>query len=71
MTESVGRKSKYIEDHKIYWGEEFASLAGIEYLPEHDEIAAMGCYTMLYHIADNFRGGEFRAEILKMCGVKS
>jgi len=42
----------------------------VEYKPEHDEIAAMGCYTMLYHIADNFRDGKFRAEILKMVGVE-
>jgi hypothetical protein len=62
-------KSKYIEDRKIYWGEEFAQLAGIEYRPEHDEMAAMGCYTMMFHIADNFRNGELRDEILKMCGV--
>ena len=62
--------SNYIEDRKEYWGPEFASLAGVEYRPEHDAIAAMGCYTMVYHIADHFRGGEFRAEILKMLGVE-
>lgn len=56
---------KYIEDRKEYRGPEFAELAGVEYRPEHDEIAAMGCYTMLHHIADNFRGGKFRSEILK------
>jgi hypothetical protein len=61
---------KYIEDHKEYWGPEFAKLAGVEHRPEHDEIAAMGCYTMLYEIADNFRNGEFREEILKNLGVK-
>jgi hypothetical protein len=62
--------SDYIEKNKEYWGPEFASLAGVEHRSEHDEIAAMGCYTMVYHIADNFRDGEFRAEILKMLGVK-
>ena len=62
--------SNYIKDRKEYWGPEFASLAGVEYRPEHDEIAAMGCYTMMYHIADHFRDGEFRAEILKMLGVE-
>ena len=62
--------SNYIEQRKQYWGPEFASLAGVEYRPEHDEIAAMGCYTMVYHIADHFRDGEFRAEILKMLGVE-
>lgn len=60
----------YIEQNKEYWGPEFASLAGAEYRIEHDEIAAMGCYTMLYYIADNFRGGEFREEILKQIGVE-
>lgn len=62
--------NNYIDNNKQYWGPEFAELAEVEYKPEHDEIAAMGCYTMLYHIADNFRGGEFRAEILKMVGVE-
>lgn len=62
-------KSSYIEQNKVYWGSEFASLAEVEYQPEHDEIAAMGCYTLMYHIADNFRDGEFREEILEMCGV--
>lgn len=62
--------SNYIEQNKVYWGPEFASLAGVEHRRAHDEIAAMGCYTMLYHIADNFRNGEFRAEILKMAGVE-
>jgi hypothetical protein len=62
--------SRYIEQNKVYWGAEFAGLAEVEYRPEHDEIAAMGCYTLMYHIADNFRDGEFREEILKMCGVE-
>lgn len=62
-------KSSYIEQNKHDWGLEFAGLAEVEYRPEHDEIAAMGCYTLMYHIADNFRNGEFREEILKMCGV--
>lgn len=61
--------SNYIEQYKNDWAKEFAELADVDYRPEHDEIAAMGCYTLLYHIADNFRDGEFRAEILKMCGV--
>ena len=62
--------SNYIENLKQYWGPEFASLAGVEYRPEHDAIAAMGCYTLMYHIADNFEGGRYRAEILKLCGVE-
>ena len=62
--------SKYIENRKKYWGLEFAELVGVQYQPEHDEIAAKGCYTMLYEIADHFRNGEFREEILKLYGVE-
>ena len=65
-----GPFSKFIEGNKEYWGPEFANLAGVQHSSEHNEIAAMGAYTMLYEIADNFRGGEFRAEILKLYGVK-
>lgn len=61
---------KYIEINKKYWGPEFAHTAGIKHCPEHDEIAAMGCYTMLYEVADNFRNGELRTEILKHFGVE-
>ena len=61
--------SSYIENRKEYWGPEFADLAGVKYKPEHDEIAAMGCYTMMWYIADHFRDGQFRAEILKLCGA--
>lgn len=61
--------SSYIEEHKGYWGPEFAALAGVESTPAHDEIAAMGCYTMMYHIADNFEGGQHREAILRLCGA--
>ena len=64
-------KSDYIESNKEYWGPEFASVLEIKYKSEFNEIAAMGCYTMLYEIADNFRDGEFRAEILKHFGVNN
>ena len=57
--------SSYIERNKENWGLEFASLFGIEHRTEYNEIAAMACVTMMYHIADNFRDGEFREEILK------
>jgi len=64
--------SEFIESNKEFWGTEFAALANVEYRPEHDTIVAMGCYTMGYHIADNFRGGEFRAEILEfILGLKN
>ena len=62
--------SEFIESNKEFWGPEFAALANVEHRPEHDTIVAMGCYTMCYHIADNFRDGEFRTEILKLFGVK-
>jgi hypothetical protein len=63
-------KSKYIEDMKRDWGPEFAELAEVKHCPEHDEIAAMGCYTMLHRVADDFRGGKFRAEILRLYGIE-
>lgn len=62
--------SKFIESNKEFWGPEFADHANIEHKPEHDEIVAMSCYTMIYHIADNFHDGEFRTEILKHFGVE-
>jgi hypothetical protein len=62
--------SDYIEEHKKYWGSEFATILQIDYKPEHVEIAAMGGYTMLYAIADDFQDGKFREEILKQFGVK-
>ena len=62
--------SKYIDSHKKYWGPEFSTMANVEYNPAHDEIAAMGAFTMLYHIADNFQDGALRDEILKFCKVK-
>jgi len=40
-------KSNYIEQNKHDWGPEFAGLAEVEYRPEHDEIAAMDCYTLM------------------------
>ena len=64
-------RSKYIDARKKDWGPDFAEIAGVEHKPEHDEIAAMACYTMLYKVADNFRNGEFREEILKHFGVEA
>ncbi len=61
---------KFIEDNKKNWGTEFADFTNVEYKPEHATIVAMSCYTMCYHIADNFRDGEFRTEILEHFGVK-
>ena len=71
MDTNMATSDNYIEQRKQYWGPEFASLAEIDYNPKHNEIAAMGCYTLAYHIADNFRGGEFRKEILEMLGIEA
>ena len=60
--------NEFIESNKGVWGAEFATLANVEYKPEHDKIVAMSCYTMWYYIADTFRDGEFRTEILKHVG---
>jgi hypothetical protein len=60
-------KNKYtpwIEHYAKYWGPEFADLLGIEYKPEHDEIVAMACYTMLSDIAAEFHKGEHFDEIM-------
>ena len=57
--------NKSIEDRIPYWAEEFAREVGIEFKTEHEKIVRMALYTMLYEIADNFRNGEFREEILK------
>ena len=62
-------KSKYIENNKVYWGPEFAEILGIKHNKNHDEIVAMACYTMLYHIADSFKDGEFFKEILDLLEV--
>mgnify|MGYP000238090263 CR=1 FL=1 len=62
--------SKYIEKNKQYWGQEFADLANVQHRAEHNEIAAMGGYTLMYYIADHFHDGKYREEILKFCGVK-
>lgn len=63
--------SKYIDDHAEYWGPEFSALANVAHVSAHTEIAKMGAFTMLYEVADNFRNGEFRSEILKMFGTEA
>lgn len=60
----------FIEKNKKYWGPEFAKFLCIEHRPEHDILVAMGCYTMLYEIADSFQDGKYRDEILTLYGVK-
>jgi hypothetical protein len=61
----------YIEQHKQDWGVEFAELLDLESRPEYAEIAALGCYTVMYEIADNFQDGKFRSEILSMLGISA
>lgn len=60
----------YIDEHKRYWGPEFARLLEVRHRPEHDDLVAMGAFTVAVHIADNFRDGEFREEILAMLGIE-
>lgn len=62
--------SAYIERMSEYWGPEFAALSNVKHEPAHTEIAKMGAYTMLYQVADEFRDGEFRDEILKLFGAE-
>jgi hypothetical protein len=58
-----------IEEYIPNWAEEFAAIVDIEYLPlEHNVMVRMALNTMMYEIADNFRNGEFREEILKQFG---
>lgn len=58
-----------IEERIPFWADEFAAIVDIEYLPlEHDVMVRMALNTMMYEIADNFRNGEFREEILKQFG---
>lgn len=63
---STQPKASYIEDGKVYWGEEFALMLDTEYREEYDEIAAMGAYTLLYDLAWKFKDGEFAEEILSL-----
>lgn len=46
------------------WAIEFAGMLKVEQQPEHEEMVKLSCTTMIYQIADNFRDGEFRDEIL-------
>lgn len=46
------------------WAIEFAEILKVEHQPEHEEMVKLSCTTMIYQIADNFRDGEFREEIL-------
>jgi hypothetical protein len=61
--------NKSIEDRIPYWAEEFANIVDIEYQShEHNSMISMAIQTIIYEIADNFRNGEFREEILKQFG---
>lgn len=70
MTISQDRISGYIEHMKKDWSLDFAAIMDVDHREWDEEIVGMSCYTMLYQIADNFRGGEFRSEILKMYGIE-
>jgi hypothetical protein len=60
----------YIKQHKKDWAYEFAANAQVKFRPEYVSIAEQGAYTMLYEIADSFRDGAHRDEILGMYGIK-
>jgi hypothetical protein len=57
--------NKSIEDRIPYWAEEFANRVSVA---EHNLMISMAIQTIIYEIADNFRNGEFREEILKQFG---
>lgn len=59
-------KNKYIEKSKTDLAKEFCLELGIDYDSKYDEIVSMSCYTILYKIADDFKDGEFRKEILNL-----
>jgi hypothetical protein len=64
-TREIKMKSNFIEDNKKDWANEFADFLKIEYTSNQDEIVKMAAYTILYKIADEFKDGEFRKEILE------
>lgn len=59
-------KNKYIEKTKKDLAKEFCLELGIEYDSKYDEIVSMSCYTMLYKMADDFKDGKYREEILNL-----
>lgn len=59
-------KNKYIEKSKTDLAKEFCLELGIDYDSKYDEIVSMSCYTILYKIADDFKDGEFREDILNL-----
>ncbi len=58
-------KSSFIEDHKLDLAVEFSEELGVRNKDENSSIVAFSCYTMIYKIADEFKGGILREEILK------
>ena len=56
----------YIELHQNDWANEFAYELSITTLDEATlaKVIAMAGYTIMYKIADDWRDGEFRDEIL-------
>lgn len=59
-------KNKFIEERFSDLAREFCFELGVEYNSKYDEIVLMSCYTMLYKIADDFKDGAFREEILNL-----
>lgn len=64
-------KFPYIDSHKADWAIEFSTMLGVEYQHVHNGFVKLSCYTLAYHIADNFRNGELRDEILEFLSRSS
>ena len=54
-----------IDEQQENWAREFCHELDLEYDKKFDIMVRMACFTMLYHIADNFSDGKFREEILQ------
>jgi hypothetical protein len=64
------RKPKDIDVQRHYYADEFADIIGVETQPEFEAVIHLSMITALYKIADEFRDGEFRNEILELYGIK-
>lgn len=59
-------KLEYIDKNVDNWTVEFRRELGIMSDSGQDELISAAAYTIAFHIADNFEGGKYRAQILKM-----
>lgn len=63
-------KPNSIDVNRKFYVDEFAEIAGVEANPDFEAIISLAMTTALYTIADEFRDGEFRNEILALYGIK-